>query len=335
MSRVALSVVILGVFAVPQVAQARAGQVGVVHNFVDLRGHCPFPEGIAIDPTGNVYAASAPHIGAGTGPANICVISRSGAIREISIAPGPAGVTNLLGELFEPGQGLYVVDLADGTAPHGRLLRVDPGTGAVTTLASGFAAANAIAQDRHRDLFVSDSFRGTITRVAVDGSSSSVWSADPLLRPAPEFPFGANGLAFDRNERFLYVANTSTRRIIRIPVLHDGSAGKAEIFADGDTLNARQGTTNALVRADGIMFDVRGNLYVCANVSNEIQVLSPDGSEIIARHRGQGANTLDFPASLVFKGLTLYLSNLSLFDAGAGSKVSTLGVPFPGLPLHP
>jgi len=335
MRRLGYVVVAIAAIVTLQPAFAVEPVQGVVQNFADLRSHCPFPEGIAIDPLGNVYAASAPHLFGGTGPANICVIGTSGQIREISIAPGTAGVTNLLGELFEPSQGLYVVDFANGTAPNGRLLRVNPDSGQVTTLATGFAAANGIAQDRHRNLFVSDSFLGTITKVAPDGSSSTVWSSDPLLLPAPEFPFGANGVAFDRDQKNLFVANTSTRRIIRIPVLDDGSAGLAEVFADGDTLNAKEGTTDALVRADGIMFDVRGNLYVCANVSNQIQVLAPDGSAIIARHIGTGINALDFPASLVFKGRALYISNLSLFDGGVGSKASILGVPFPGQPLRP
>jgi len=335
MNRLLLILAILIVaIGIPGSALAGGLVPGVVQNYANLNGHCPNPEGIAIDPVGNVYATSAPRIFGGTGPSNICVISTTGAIREIPIAPGPAGVTNTLGALFEPGQGLYVVDYANGVAGNGRLLKVDPGSGQITVLALGFAAANGIAQDRHRNLFVSDSFAGTITRVAPDGSVST-WSADPLLLPAPEFPFGANGVTFDRDQKFLYVANTSTRRIIRIPVLADGSAGSAEIFADGTTLNAREGTTDALVRADGIMFDVAGNLYVCANLSNEIQVLSADGSAIIHRYMGNGANAFDFDASLVFKGQSLYISNLSLFDGGANSKVSVMGVPLPGLPLRP
>ena len=326
---------VLAAFGMAATTAASPPATGVVRNYADLTADCPNPEGIAIDPNGNVYASSAPHIFSGSGPANICIISPSLQIRDISVAPGPSGVTNLLGELFEPGQGLYVADLANTITPNGRLLRVDPTSGEVTTLASGFAAANAIAQDRHRSLFVSDSFAGTITKVAPDGSSSAVWSKDPLLSPAPEFPFGANGLAFDRDQRFLYVANTSTRRILRIEVLSDGSAGPAQIFADGDTLNHRQGTTDALVRADAIVFDVQGNLYVCANVSDEIQVLAPDGSAITTRYTGSGADALDFPASLVFKGRQLFISNLSLNDGGIHSKISVLDVPLPGLPLRP
>jgi sugar lactone lactonase YvrE len=334
MSRTALllTAAALALVAAPQVTLAAAPQVGVIQNFgPNLLADCPNPEGIAIDPTGNLYAASFPAFQAvrSTPSANICVISPAGVlIDKIAVPPGPAGVTNLLGELFEPGQGLYVVDFANGIAGFGRLLRVDPATHRITTLVTRFAAANAIAQDRHRNLFVSDSFEGNIVRVAPDGSSSSVWVSSSLLVPQGFPPFGANGLAFDRDQKNMYVANTSNDTIVRIPVLDDGSAGTPVVFAAGSD------ATGALDGADGIMFDAHGNLFVCANQANEIQVLAPDGT-LVARYKGLGANALDFPASLVFKGRDLYITNLSLFDGGVQSKVSVMVAPNPGLPLRP
>jgi sugar lactone lactonase YvrE len=118
-----------------------------------------------------------------------------------------------------------------------------------------------------------------------------------------------------------------------VPVEPDGSAGAVQVFADGATIDAAQHTSGALNAPDGIMFDVRGNLYVCANIMNEVQVLDPAG-RLIARYTGAGANALDFPASLVFAGKTLYLTDLSNFDGGVNSKLSVLRTPFPGLPLN-
>src|SRR5215472_19103978 len=299
---------------------------GVVVNFgPNLRSTCPNPEGIAIDPRSNLYAASFSF----TREANICVLDPAGQVVDIIAVPaGPAGDAALLGELFEQGQGLYVVDFANGTAPNGRLLRIDPSSHEISTLATGFAAANAIAQDRHRNLFVSDSFLGTISKVAPDGSSNEIWVSSPLLTTRGFPPFGANGVAFDRNQEFLYVANTGDSRVLRIPVEADGSAGPIEVFAQGSA------TTQVLHGADGVMFDVRGNLYVCANQANEVQVLDPS-AHLIARYKGTGANAFDFPASLVFHERALYVTNLSLSDSGVNSKLSVLGVPFPGLPLRP
>lgn len=341
MRRFILSLVALAALLAPQPAFAGKPAVGVVTNFgPNLATVCHQPEGIAIDPTGNLYAASF----AFSPVANICVENKHGQIVDvIPVAAGQGGVASLLGELFTPGQGLYVVDFANGAPNNGRLLRINVKTHAVTVLATGYSAPNAIAQDRHRNLYVSDSFLGTIFKVAPDGSSNAVWIHDQRLQPQPggSPPFGANGVAFDRDQDFLYVATTSDSKIYRIPVEDDGSAGPMELFASGAAIDAAQRTTEALHGADGIMFDVRGNLYVCANsaqhpapgLPGEIQVLSPD-AQLIARYDGVGENDLDFPASLVFRGRTLYVTNLSLDTGGANSKLSALRVPHPGLPLR-
>jgi sugar lactone lactonase YvrE len=292
----------------------------------NLQASCPNPEGIAVDSRGRVYASSF----AFAPTANVCVLDARGRLTgTIPVPAGPGGVASLLGMLHVPGQGLYVTDFADGVAPHGRLLRLS--RRGVEVVADGFAAPNAIAVDRRGRLYVSDSFAGTITRVGPDGSGRETWASDPLLTTAGQPPFGANGLAFDRRERHLYVANTGDSSVLRLAVRPDGSAGPVEVFARGADLDVATGSTQSLHGADGIAFDVAGNLWVCANQANEVQVLSPD-AELVARYRGSGGAALDFPASLVFRGRTLYLTNLSL-ATGVNSKLSVMQAPLPGAPL--
>src|SRR5437899_8934039 len=218
MRRMLLSLVTLAALLAPQPAFAGQPAVGVVTNFgPNLATVCHMPEGIAIDPSGNLYATSF----AFAPVANICVESPSGQIIDVIPVPaGKAGVASLLGELFEPSQGLYVVDFADGAPTNGRLLRINVQTHAVKVVATGFQAPNAIAQDRHRNLYVSDSFLGAIFKVAPDGSSNKIWIQDPRLMPQPggSPPFGANGLAFDSNQGFLYAPTTSDSKIYRIPL---------------------------------------------------------------------------------------------------------------------
>jgi sugar lactone lactonase YvrE len=335
MRRTRTLVVVLAAIAALAPATAQAA-TAAFHNFgPNLLADCPNPEGIALDPAGNLYAASFPAFQPVRAPsANICVVnSKGGLVDKFAVPPGSGGFTNLLGELFSGGQ-LYVVDFANGAAPNGRFLRIDPATHTIATLATGFAAANAIAEDEEGSFFISDSFAGNITKVAHDGSGQQVWKQDVLLTTQGFPPFGANGVAFDRQQEFLYVANTGDSRVLRIPVREDGSAGPVEIFADGATIDATQHTTEALHGADGIMFDVAGNLFVCANQANEVQVLSRD-AQLVARYNGTGADALDFPASLVFKGRQLYVTNLSLFDGGGNSKLSLMTATRPGLPLVP
>lgn len=304
------------VFAQPAAA---ASPVGQIRNFgPDLSGSCNLPEGVAVDPRGNVYASSL-NFGAASGPANICVLDRNGNIIDlISVAPVSGGVARLLGMLFVPSEGLYVGDIGGG-----RVLRIDVRTHVATTIATGFGAPNAFARDSRGNLFVSDSFPGTITKITPNGQTT-VFPYPAVLAPRPgESPgFGANGLAFDRNERYLYVAVTSRDEIYRI-AYSNGALGAIALFARGVEGGALDG-------ADGIAFDVRGNLYVCSNQSDEIAVLSPSG-DVIAEYRGTGANALNSPASLVFRGRTVYVANLALFHGGP-QKLSVFTAPYPGAP---
>lgn len=313
----------------PQAAAARPPPPFPADFGPNLESACPFPEGIALDQRGLVYASSF----AFQPVANVCVLDAQGRLlRTLPVAAGPAGVASLLGMLFVPGQGLYVTDFADGVAPHGRLLRLDA-RGSASLVTDGFAAPNAIAVDRRGRLYVSDSFAGTITRVAPDGSGKVTWASDARLTTAGQPPFGANGLAFDAAGAFLYVANTGDSTILRYPVLAGGDAGALEVFARGADLDVASGGSQSLHGADGIAFDQDGNLWVCANQANELQVISPD-AELVARYRGSGADAMDFPASLVFRGRTLYLSNLSL-ATGANSKLSVMAAPVAGARLVP
>ncbi|HZY02584.1 MAG TPA: SMP-30/gluconolactonase/LRE family protein [Anaeromyxobacteraceae bacterium] len=299
---------------------------GPVEDFgPNLRNDCPFPEGVAVDPRGNVYASSF----AFAPTAWICVLDRFGGLTgRLGVAAGPAGVASLLGMLLVPSEGLYLADFADGQPGHGRLLLVDVSTGAAEVVATGFTAPNAIARDAHGRLYVSDSFEGRVYRVDRRRGETVAWAESPLLRTTGQPPFGANGLAFDRTGRFLYVANTGDSAVLRVPVLRSGAAGPVETFARGGQ------ATGFLWGADGIQFDVQGNLWVCANQANEVQVLSPSGA-LLARLSGAGAAALDFPASLVFRGRTLFVTNLSLGTGGVNSKVSELDAAWPGAPLRP
>lgn len=306
-----------------QAGLAAQPEQGVVRDFVNPPPPaCEHPEGIAASPNGLIYTAGI------TG--NVCVYTQGGALsRIIPVAPGHA----LLGELYVPGQGLYIADNDPGFAAA-RVIRVDPASGAVTVLATGFSNTNAITQDHRGTLYVSDSFAGAIYTVDPNGGGKTLWKADALLMPHGFPGFGANGVAFDRTESYLYVANTSDDRILRIAVNKDGSAGAATIFADRATVVNTAGSPSPLDGADGIQFDVKGNLWVCANqpAADEIQVLSPN-AELIARYgRNPGDAPMQTPASLIFHERAMYIANLAFFDPGVG-KISILGVPTPGAPI--
>lgn len=321
MPRVLLLLLVLVSLLYARPAEAHA-TASTVRNFSpDLSALCNLPEGIAADARGRIYTSSS-NLAATSGPANICVLDGDGNIVDlITVAPAaPSGVAKLLGMLFVPNEGLYVTDMGGG-----RVLRVDVRTHAATTIASGFMAPNAIARDRLGNLWVSDSFPGTITKIAPGGATTTYSYPTELAPRAGETPgFGANGVAFDRSERFLYAAVTSRDQIYRIGY-DNGALGAIELFAQGVAGGALDG-------ADGIAFDVEGNLYVCSNQSNEITVLDTSGN-VVAAYRGTGADAFSSPASLVFRGRTVYVANLALFNGGAGQKLSVFRAAHPGAPL--
>jgi len=286
---------------------------------------CPNPEGIAVDGDGKIWTGSAPGAGGGSATtAHICKLSRSGRVFDVfTVGAGASGAVNIGGLLFAPGDGLYFTDFGDfGPAANKRLLRLDLASLVIAPVASDFVSPNAIARDGAGNLYVSDSAQGAVFRIAADATrTKTLWKQDPLLATDnTNLPFGANGLAFDDAHAFLYVANTGESTILRIAVNPDGSAGDAALFADGATLGG-----NALAGADGIVYRA-GDLYVCANQANEIQVLSTVGTPAItARYAGTGAHAFVFPASLAFRGDQAYVANLSF--GAAGGKLSVVGIP--------
>jgi sugar lactone lactonase YvrE len=330
-----------GGLALPAIAQDLDDlPVGTVQNFgpnlqTIAGGVCRQPEGLAIDPDGNLYAASNSDSAITVG--FVCVINNKGDL--VDIIPVPAGpgaaAVGLLGELWEDGS-LYVLDQADNIQPHGRILKINPRTHAVATVADGLAFPNGMAEDRHGDIYVADSLLGAIYKLSEDKSTLAVWFKDKaLLSRNPDQPVGANDLAFDADERFLYVDNAGNRQVLRIPIDEEGDPGRIQLFADGATIDKQLHLKGpvALFFADGMQFDVKGNLYVMANLSNEVEVFSPDG-KLIHRYAGTGGNALDFNASAVFKGHLMFMTNMSATDGGVNSKLSVLVAPHRGLLTH-
>src|SRR5260370_19153635 len=149
-----------------QLRAAAAAQCGTVQNFgPSLKSDCFQPEGIAVDPeTGRVYTTSAPFSPGGLGTSatvNICVLSPTGQlVDKISVKAGPSGAIILLGAMFVPKEGLYVVYGGNGSpnpaATGGRLLKIDVDSHAVTTGPTRFFFPNRGTPRVDGHLFVSD-----------------------------------------------------------------------------------------------------------------------------------------------------------------------------------
>jgi len=155
---------------------------------------------------------------------------------------------------------------------------------------------------------------------------------------------GTNELRFDPDEQFLYVAETTKRRISRFRVLNDGALGPRETH----------GPENVGGFCDGIAFDAYGNLWSTLIMADRLIAITPEGELLVLLDDGQPAATaaLDaawhegrvtpdlmaaatgtiapWMASLTFGGpdlKTVYLGSLR------GNRIPYFRSPVAGLPL--
>jgi sugar lactone lactonase YvrE len=183
-------------------------------------------------------------------------------------------------------------------ARNGSFTRL-PGTSAI-----GFP--NGLAFDKRGNLYVTDTARGAVWRVPADGGPAAVWYESALLVGNGSanfgFPIGANGIAYRQNE--IVVGNTEGARLVRIAIEPDGSPGTATILAESP----------ALYGADGLTFDVHGNVWVAVIVQSTIVSVSPNGAITTVATASDG---LDWASSLAFgKNTDLWVVNFAIGPPG-------------------
>jgi streptogramin lyase len=281
---------------------------GVVRFATLPKGGPGFPEGIAADHRGRIFAATFDFSVGNV----IYVFDRNGKVDEtISL---PAGVVPL-GMEFDRWGNLYVANFGGG-----QILKYEPpfNSGSLpdrTFQVCGGAGAgcglNAITFDKAGDLYVSDSFGGNVFRIDLPSGTVSTFLADDLLKPGNHGfpPFGANGLAF--KGRILFIANTADDRVLRYDPDAVDPTPKLTVF------------TESINGADGIAFDSKGRLWVAANQADEVVALNQSGRvvERVGSFQGVGrdgaAKGLLFPASIVISRGDIYVTNLALPLTGA------------------
>ncbi|MEU7000379.1 SMP-30/gluconolactonase/LRE family protein [Nonomuraea sp. NPDC046570] len=286
-----ISIALLALVATP--AHAAALRPVIVQPYADLA------EGVTVGPNAEVYVG----------------LLFKGEIRKVDatgtdslLAALPVGEGRLNGLVTDRRGTVYAL-LNSGEAATNGVWRITPWGDAKLHAALPIGFANALAFGPDGALYVTDSAHGAIYRVA--GGKATVWVKSPLLDPGAD-GVGANGIAW-RSGAF-YVAVSDQAQIVRIPYGKGGRAGTPAVHVK-DT---------KLAGADGVAFDVRGQLYVPSYSGNTLSIIRTDG------HVEVLADKLDGPASLAFDGKALYFVNIG--GNGAPSLMKAK-VKHPGLPL--
>lgn len=281
------------------------GPIVIVLHWTDT----DFSEGLAFSGRGDLY------VGFGlTG--DIVKISRAG---EVSLFANidPTDQSLTLGLAVDPRSNVFVAVWSSVDSTNG-VWKISP-----TGQAARFAAMplgtipNAIVFDERGNLLVTDSAGGAVWFVPRSGGSASLWVADPLL--APSAAFGANGIARRGNE--VVVLNWDMGRIVKIPILPDGSAGTPSLFLEDPQL----------LTADGIAFDVRGNMYVGVNDPSQLLRVSPDGAiETLVLF----PDNLDFATNVAFGDVDEPTTAYLTIGGFGQDTVVKVDIGIPGLPVR-
>ena len=186
-----------------------------------------------------------------------------GAVYEVS----PSGASSVFGSV--PGTLLGISRDVDGTvvADGGSSFYRFSNSGApsLVTPIPGTQGLNGMALFSNGVFLVADSLEATIWQVNTASGSVKPWLTDSSLAvlPGASTPAGANGIKlFDGS---VYVSNTSSASVLRIPILSDGSAGKPQVYASNLSL-------------DDFAFAEDGTLFGATQSGNSVVRLGTDGS---------------------------------------------------------
>jgi DNA-binding beta-propeller fold protein YncE len=276
------------------------------------------PEGIGVDPKGNLYAALF-HTG------EVVRLEDDGTYTHIAWVPSKAesGKGMLIGLDTDKNSNIYVAYKAHSkydsmVDPHhpackdtkdttSGVYKIDAATHrviAVATRGDGwpFCLPDDVDIDDAGNIYVTDVTYAGIWKITPDGQAI-MWSDHPLLNWSPTpysgYPWGVNVLVLDKEQKNIYAATDGDPMVLRIPILEDGSAGEPVVISRGHS------------PFDGIELDEEGNIYLSEIFRNEIMVLSPDGNRrrIIATKDNA---PLDNNTSLVLRDGVLYTANLGI-----------------------
>ena len=256
------------------------------------------PEGVAVHADGSIWC--------GGERGQIYRIESDGSAME------QVATTNgfCLGLAFGPSGDLFVCD-----AKHAAVQRLNIQTGSVETFADGASGRrmripNYPSFDDTGNLYVSDSNVMNepgpgIYRFAADGTGELWYERDVNF---------ANGIAFDEAYEWLYVAETFSGRIFRVPVQPDGSAGERE-----DLLSLPG------VLPDGLAFDTNAVLYVACYEPSQILISPPPYQEVRCLVRDDDAHVLCHSTNVALRGRTLFISNFGRWHITALDLPQILG----------
>jgi sugar lactone lactonase YvrE len=269
-------------------------------------------------PEGLVVTSDAAYVGFAPTSRIVRVDTATGTATAYGQLPTPVAGKGFMTGLAQSAGGEIYAGLASFVPEvQAGVYRISKDGGQATLFAKDAALPfpNALAFDSSGALFVTDSGTGSIFRIASDGRLERWATGDALSGDkdacggaGPGFAIGANGMLVESDA--VYVVNTDKATLLKIPRDAAGHAGAPLVIGgpDCDTLGG----------ADGLARAPDGSFIVAINRQNKIVRVAADGS---ARSIVSGA-PFDFPASVAYRGDTLFATNFALKNASMHKPAS-------------
>jgi len=273
----------------------------MLDRFEELADGLNHPEGVTWSPfDGLIYAG-------GEG-GEIYAVTLDGDVEERGSTGG-----SMLGLAVDGAGRVYACD-----AGGGEIVRLDPATGTVEIYARGvdgedLDTPNVAAFGPDGMLYVTcsgEDDRPEIVRIAPGGRTER-WTA-----AVPRYP---NGCVVTADGSALVVVEAKAERVVRVPILHDGSAGRPEVVAELPDTDA-----------DGISLASDGAYWVTLYRPDGLVRIAPDGTVevVVDEHL---ASHFDAPTNIAWVGERLDRAVV----ANVGGRSLSIGdVGVAGQPLH-
>jgi hypothetical protein len=212
-------------------------------------------------------------------------------------AEGVLGVTGVLVDTSPASTGLWIcsIDFSFQTPTFVRNLSLSDGTVKASYPLPTTSLCNDLVFDDRHNLFVTDSFSGTIFRLSSGGSQLAPWVASPRFQ-APAGQFGLDGICFDGTDSII-VNRRDSGQIFKITRTSTGGAGAIQEISVHPTL----------ALPDGMRCTDNGNLLVVegAPATGRLDYLTITGTVASGRVLD---NHLDFPTGVVRIGDDAWVS---------------------------
>jgi sugar lactone lactonase YvrE len=273
------------------------GRASVFFDGLFTKPRLQHPEGVAIGPDGWIWAGS-------ENGQILRIAPDASAIEEVASTDG-----FVLGLAFDGARALFVCDLK-----HAGVFRLDLATRSLTRFSKpGIAIPNYPLVDRKRNrLLVSDSHHFAepgpgIWSYDLETGEGALWFDRPLVF--------ANGLALTKGGDAVLVCETFARRVTRIAINADGSAGDATIYAE-----------DLPGLPDGVAFDDAGALFIGCYEPSRILRVPAGGGKADVYIEDPTAHLFAHPTNIAFNGPDLYTANLGRWHI-TRVETDTFGTP--------